>query len=427
MSVTLFMTRSHPRSGGRRAATAVAASGQLGGLALALSGAGAPAAIAVASAGAAVGAWVLAPQALKALRRRTTLLSVLALGLVAVLWMRAGWYATHPGRAPIGYGSLLVPMRFMRAGPLAWPWRIGRVPLLGTAVVLIAASGGLVLISDAVRIWLGLAPRQRAPWRALTAVSEKPPRIAPRAVAGAILVAWAAVPTIGWLSPPWYSDAPWHALLLLTAYVMTTALLVGPVAVGALMRVDLDKAGTARERERQRFAAHLHDSVLQTLALVQRQANDPAAVVRLARRQEHALRAWMAGESDLVSETLVAALREVVEGVEDEHEITIELTAIGDRPLDPAGEALVAAAREALRNAARHAAGARVVVYASVADSGVEVFVRDDGPGFETGSVAPERRGICDAIVGRMAAAGGSATVESAVGEGTEVALRLTR
>jgi signal transduction histidine kinase len=202
-------------------------------------------------------------------------------------------------------------------------------------------------------------------------------------------------------------------------------LVASPVVVGALTMVDRDKASRARQEECQRFAAHLHDSVLQTLALVQRQAHDPAAVIRLARRQEHALRAWMAGESELVSETLGAALRDVVASVEDEYGITIELTAIGDRPLDPRGEALVAAAREALRNAARHAAGAPVVVFAEIADSRVEVFVRDQGPGFDLQTASPERRGIRDAVIGRMESVGGVATIESSSDEGTEVALKL--
>jgi signal transduction histidine kinase len=165
--------------------------------------------------------------------------------------------------------------------------------------------------------------------------------------------------------------------------------------------------------------------VLQTLALVQRQASDPAAVTRLARRQEHALRAWMAGEAELVSETLVAAIREVVAGVEDEHATTIECTALGDRSLDRGGEALAAAAREALRNAASHAAGAPVVVFCEIGRDGAQVFIRDQGPGFALNDVPPERRGVRDAIIGRMAAAGGEATVESIPGEGTEVALRL--
>jgi signal transduction histidine kinase len=206
------------------------------------------------------------------------------------------------------------------------------------------------------------------------------------------------------------------------------AVVIGtPLLIGSLTRADRDQTGSAWEDERQRFAAHLHDSVLQTLALVQRQAHDPAAVARLARRQEHALRAWMAGEAELLSETLGAALRDVVAEVEDEQGMTIEHSIIGDRPIDPAGEALAAATREALRNAARHAAGAAVFVFAEIGPRAVEVFVRDEGPGFVFDDVPTERRGLRDAVIGRMAAIGGSAVIESARGEGTEVALRLRR
>jgi signal transduction histidine kinase len=213
-------------------------------------------------------------------------------------------------------------------------------------------------------------------------------------------------------------------LLVIAAGV---ALVLGtPLAIGAFMRLARDRAGTAHDRERQRFAAHLHDSVLQTLALVQRQAHDPVAVARLARRQEHALRAWMAGEAELVSDTLVAVVRDAVAGVEDEYGITVEFTAIGDRALDPACEELVAAAREALRNAGRHARGTPVFVFCQTgADGAVELFIRDEGPGFDPANVPPERRGIRDAIVGRMAFAGGQATVDSVYGEGTEVTLRV--
>jgi signal transduction histidine kinase len=138
----------------------------------------------------------------------------------------------------------------------------------------------------------------------------------------------------------------------------------------------------------------------------------------------------MAGEAELTSETLSAALRGVVAGVEDEHEITVELSIIGDRRLDAAGEAVAAAAREALRNAARHAGAAaavRVFVFAEISASGAEVFVRDEGAGFEVDGVPTERRGIRDAIIGRMSAVGGRASVESAPGEGTEVALKIGR
>ncbi|HEX7289786.1 MAG TPA: ATP-binding protein, partial [Conexibacter sp.] len=192
-----------------------------------------------------------------------------------------------------------------------------------------------------------------------------------------------------------------------------------------LARSDRARLTTAREDERRRVAAHLHDSVLQTLSLIQRQAADPAAVVRLARHQERALRAWMAGRPEQRDDTLAGTLQRVVEEVEREEAVDVEVTVLGDRALDAPGEALAAAAREALRNAARHAPGAAIVVFAELDEQAAAVYVRDDGRGFEPGAVAPERRGVRDAIVGRMAGAGGSAAVESRPGQGTEVALRL--
>ncbi len=198
-----------------------------------------------------------------------------------------------------------------------------------------------------------------------------------------------------------------------------------PLVIAGLARADRSRMEDAREDERRRVAAHLHDSVLQTLALMQRQAHDPGAVSRLARRQEHELRAWMAGEVELGSETLGAALRDAVADVEDEYGVVVEQTILGDRPLDRQAEALAAAAREALRNAARHAPGAPLYLFAQAGADGAEVFVRDDGPGFDLALVPTERRGVRDSVIGRMAAAGGSAAVESWPGEGTEIALRI--
>jgi anti-sigma regulatory factor (Ser/Thr protein kinase) len=309
-----------------------------------------------------------------------------------------------------------------------WPWQIGRISLLPLAAVLLSAGGGLVLLADSVRVQLGLEPRairQRAPWRVMTAPDSQGVPGPWRMVTGALLILFAAFLAIGLAGRYVAGDAWLQALALLGIGGWTAVLIGGPFLVGALMRIDSDKAGRAREEERQRFAAHLHDSVLQTLAMVQRQAHDPAAVVRLARRQEHALRAWMAGESELASETLVAALREIVAEVEDEYRMTVELTAIGDRPLDTKSEALVAATREALRNAGRHAPGAPVTMFCEIDRDRAEVFVRDEGPGFDPDQVASERRGIRDAMIGRMAVSGGRATIDSTPGEGTEVALLL--
>ncbi|MGH2875483.1 MAG: sensor histidine kinase, partial [Solirubrobacteraceae bacterium] len=357
----------------------------------------------------------------------------------AALWLTAGLHraeVTQPfGLRPETLYSpqrpwVQTPMEYLTGISTGWPWEVGRLPLLPLALTILCALGGLVLLADAVRVQLGLAtlgPARLAPWRVLTSAPERRGRMARRVAPGVALIGVAAFLAIGLADRYAGGDPLLQAVALIAVGGWAAALIGSPVLVGALMRIDRDKAGRAREQERQRFAAHLHDSVLQTLALVQRQAHDPAAVVRLARRQEHALRAWMAGEAELASETLAAALREVVAEVEDEYRITIELTAIGDRSLDARGEALVAAAREALRNVARHAPGAPVYVFGEIGAEGAEVFVRDEGPGFDPEAVPSERRGIRDAMVGRMAAVGGRAAIESVPGEGTEVVLALGR
>ena len=232
-----------------------------------------------------------------------------------------------------------------------------------------------------------------------------------RALGGLALVGLAGILGLGFIGVSGGNGLWLLALLVLGGGA--AAIIATPLLIAGLARSDRARLTTAREDERRRVAAHLHDSVLQTLALVQRQAHDPAAVARLARRQEHELRAWMAGEVELGSETLGAALRAAVAEVEDDYDAVVELTILGDRALDRGAEALAGAAREALRNAARHAPGAPVFVFAQASADGAEVFVRDEGPGFELGAVPTERRGVRDSIVGRMAAVGGSAVVES--------------
>ncbi len=357
------------------------------------------------------GAYVLSPAVVRAVRGRRGWIVFTVLLCLVVLWCGL-WIARATAATPGSVAASLLPN--------------GWLQLLELAAILAAPAAGMVLIADAVRVWLGLAPRRGAPWKQMTEPRDRQGGIAWRVLAGVALVGWAAFVAYS-LIVRVFAAYPLLDVIALPVVAGGVALVLGiPVAVGAFLRVSSDKAGRAHDHERQRFAAHLHDSVLQTLALVQRQAHDPVAVARMARRQEHALRAWMAGEAELVSDTLVAALRDAVASVEDEHDITIEFTAIGDRALDPACEELVAAAREALRNAARHAGGAPVFVFCQVAlDGRVELFVRDEGPGFDPVAVPAERRGIRDAIVGRMAFAGGQATVESVCGEGTEVTLRV--
>jgi signal transduction histidine kinase len=187
------------------------------------------------------------------------------------------------------------------------------------------------------------------------------------------------------------------------------------------------RAERIRLQERADVAARVHDSVLQTLALVQRHAGDEARVSALARRQERELRRWLYGSGFGEGNTLEDALAEAAADVEELHGVKIELASAGHAPLDDGVEQLVLAAREAMTNAAKFAGGGEISVYAESDESGISVFIRDRGAGFDRAAVPADRRGIAESIEGRLARAGGRATIRSAPGEGTEVELTLPR
>ena len=177
------------------------------------------------------------------------------------------------------------------------------------------------------------------------------------------------------------------------------------------------------------MAAHLHDSVLQTLTLMQKRADDPREVASLARRQERELRGWLAaGRSGPDGGGFSAALRAAAEEVEDAHRVKIEVVTVGDADLGEAPAALVAAVREALVNAAKFAADAGPIsVYAEAGPELIEAFVRDRGPGFDPERVPPDRHGVRESIIGRMHRHGGDARIVSVPGSGTEVVLSIGR
>jgi signal transduction histidine kinase len=217
----------------------------------------------------------------------------------------------------------------------------------------------------------------------------------------------------------------------LTTVVVLVA--IGLIAAPFLWRLGrslaAERAGRIRSQERSELAAHLHDSVLQTLTLVQKRADDPREVAALARRQERELRDWLAAGGPRTEVMgFASALRSAAEAVEDDHRVAIETVTVGDCELDPGAEAVLGAAREALTNAAKHAAQPSPIrVYAEVKPGSIEVFVRDRGPGFDLATVPADRRGVRESIVGRMERAGGAAEVRAIPSGGTEVALRIER
>lgn len=186
-----------------------------------------------------------------------------------------------------------------------------------------------------------------------------------------------------------------------------------------------ERAERVRSQERADVAAHLHDSVLQTLALIQRNAADPAAVARLARAQERDLRTWLFTNPVEAGDSIAVSLRELCAETEDAWGVVVEIVTVGDTPVDEVVAPIVHATREALTNAAKHAQAAKIDVYAEVSPSAVEIFVKDRGVGFDPAGVADDRQGIRGSIVARMERHGGSAEVRSTPGVGTEVVLRV--
>lgn len=202
-------------------------------------------------------------------------------------------------------------------------------------------------------------------------------------------------------------------------------LVLGPWLVRLLNDLGAERAQRVRSQERADVAAHLHDSVLQTLALIQKNAADPAQVARLARAQERDLRSWLF-EDAAPSGSLSAALAALAAEVEADHNVTVEVVTVGDLVLGERTQPVLLATREAVVNAARHAGSGRVDVYAEASPSQLEVFVKDRGRGFDPETVAADRHGVRGSIVDRMERHGGSARVTSRPGEGTEVVLKMS-
>jgi signal transduction histidine kinase len=202
------------------------------------------------------------------------------------------------------------------------------------------------------------------------------------------------------------------------------ALITGPWWLKLVQDLSTERRERIRNEERADIAAHLHDSVLQTLALIQRNANQPREVARLARSQERELRTKLYG-TGVSNGQFGAALHAAAADVEDTYAITVDVVVVGDHPMNARLEALVAASREAMVNAAKHAQVASVSVYAELAPDSASVFVRDRGTGFDLAGIDPSRQGIRGSIVGRLQRQHGAATIRSSPGQGTEVQLRV--
>ena len=328
------------------------------------------------------------------------------------------------------------------------PGRIRRLTDIGPAIVLAALGVGAVLIVDAVigqgalfwaallglggvaLLWRQADEAQRERWLDSTG------RVDPvRVVLGS--GGWAAYARLGAgvallvgalvllsVRGGSYGFAGDVAVISLLA-VVGLGVVVGPWIYRLAADLTAERAERVRSQDRADVAAHLHDSVLQTLALIQKNAHDGPLVARLARSQERDLRAWLYSGESTDESTVAGALRRVAATVEDSHGVAVEVVVVGDRPYDEPLIPVVKAAGEALTNAAKHAGVDRVDVYAEVTDAAVSVFVRDRGVGFDEGAVPEDRYGVRHSIHDRMARHGGTSEIRSTPGEGTEVRLHL--
>jgi signal transduction histidine kinase len=289
-------------------------------------------------------------------------------------------------------------------------------------VVLIAAASAVVWTrsdeSDRTR-WAG------RPAEALSAAATAP--VSPlRIVAGTVLVAGAVA---GFVAATDAVVAIRDVGLALVAAVVGVALLFGPWLWRLWTALGSERRERIRQEERAELAAHLHDSVLQTLALIQRSADQPRRMVALARRQERELRSWLYGTAATPGHatTLGDAVEAVVEEIEAVHDLAIEVIVVGDAPVDGHVLALLAALREACVNVAKHAEVTEADVYVEVEDDEIHAFVRDRGRGFDRGAVPGDRQGIRRSIVDRLERHGGRATIVTGPGQGTEVELCVPR
>ena len=330
--------------------------------------------------------------------RLTTALLAFASGAGIVAYFGAWSLLPEPGEQ--------APSRRRRmAGVVLLVWSVvlalRGVGLAGGLVGPLALVGaGLVLAAGAVSFGLG----------------ERRARLA-----AAILVVAGVVVFLG-------ENTRGSATTLLAPGAVAVALLLvlGPWAFRLARERDAERAARIRTQEREELAARVHDSVLQTLALIQREPNDARRVATLARRQERELRAWLYPDREPAAEgTLADAVDTAAAEIEELHGVRVEVVRTGDAPLDERTRALVLAAREAMANASKHSGVAEISVFLDADAKHVALYVRDRGSGFDPEAIAGDRRGITESIRGRMERVGGTARIVSSPGEGTEVELML--
>ncbi|WP_063734954.1 ATP-binding protein [Streptomyces sp. RTd22] len=311
----------------------------------------------------------------------------------------------------IGMGIFIQGFQLGRANTYIWP-----LLLVGAGVAL---------------FWRQADNARRAQWVELS----RSKRVLPLARAGAgVVLVGAGVTGILVLQGQGSAQHLGAVLQAALAVIVGIALLAGPYVIRMTQDLSEERLMRIRAQERAEVAAHVHDSVLHTLTLIQRSAEDPREVARLARAQERELRAWLykpegTGKDEAEEpDTLAEAVKATAAEVEDHHGVPIEVVVVGDCPLDERLAAQMQAAREAMVNAAKYGGdGGAVQVFAEVEGATIFLSVRDRGPGFDLDAVPDDRMGVRESIIGRMQRNGGTARLRSAPDGGTVVELEMER
>ncbi|MDE0572505.1 histidine kinase [Demequina sp. B12] len=235
------------------------------------------------------------------------------------------------------------------------------------------------------------------------------------------------ITALGWFATWDYTESiAVRSIVTSVVVVLGVALMLAPWWLRLIRQVSIERMERIREHERAEIAAHLHDSVLQTLTLIRARADEPETVSRLARAQERDLRSYLYADRADPSDSVATALADAIAEVEDVHSVAIDTVTVGDAPLSANLAAAVAASKEAATNAARHGIGP-ISVYAEVTADAFEVFVRDGGPGFDADAIPEDRMGIRQSIMGRVQRHHGRAVVQSNEGGKTEVTITVPK
>ena len=363
--------------------------------------------------------------------RAAFVLAALASGIGAVLY-GLGWLATlddvadGPGPTPTkASGNLSYRNAGFGLATLGWLLLLNSIGLWPSVTLMWTA---ILIAYGSATIWARSDEARRARMASVFLATEEGRR-SRRDLLFRLLVGGALI--VAGLVFFFTSSATFRSLgyvvLAAATSIAGLSLVAGPWVFRLWRQLGDERTERIRSEERTELAAHLHDSVLQTLALIQR-SNDPDEQAVLARIQERELRTWLfEGEVDSGSDRFAKIVGAMSADIERTHQMAIEVVTVGDMEMDQSLLALVAAGREALVNVARHAHVRRASLYAEVGAETVDLFVTDQGSGFDPAAVGADRRGIAESIVGRMQRHGGNAVIDSTPGEGTEVHLSLPR